>query len=148
MCTDVRAGPERNSVQLLSHVRLFATPWPAAHQSSLSISNSWSLLRLMSIKSVVPSNHLIHCHPLLLLPSIVPNIRVISNESSIRKVEHQRMKSESESEVAQSCPTLCDPMDGNLPGSAVHGIFQARVLVWAISFFRGSSQPREQTHVS
>ena len=54
-----------------------------------------------------------------------------------------------ESEVAQSCPTLCDPMDGSLPGSAVHGIFQARILEWAaISFSRGSSQPRDQTRVS
>ena len=58
-------------------------------------------------------------------------------------------KSESESEVAQSCPTLCDPMDGSLPGSAVHGIFQARILEWAaISFSRASSQPRDRTRVS
>ena len=69
------------SVQLLSHVRLFATPWPVAHQASLSITNSQSLLKLMSIKSVMPSNHLILCRPLLLLPSIFPNIRVFSNES-------------------------------------------------------------------
>ena len=59
-----------SSVQLLSHVRLFETPWSAAHQASLSISNSWSLLKLMSTKSMMPSNHLILCHPLLLLPSI------------------------------------------------------------------------------
>ena len=57
------------------------TPWTAAHQASLSITNSWSLLRLMSIKSVVLSNHCILCHPLLLLPSIFPSIRVFSNES-------------------------------------------------------------------
>ena len=69
------------SVQLLSHVRLFATPWTAAHQASLSITNSWSLLRLMSIELVIPSNHLILCHPLLLLPSIFHSIRVFSNES-------------------------------------------------------------------
>ena len=69
-----------SSVQLLSHVWLFATPWTAARQVSLSITNSRSLLKLMSIESVMPSNHLILCHPLL-LPSIFPSIRVFSNES-------------------------------------------------------------------
>ena len=69
------------SVQSLSRVRLFATPWTAAHQASLSNINSWSFLKLMSIESVMPSNHLILCHPLLLLPSIFPSIRVFSNES-------------------------------------------------------------------
>ena len=68
------------SVQSLSHVRLFETPWTAAHQASLSITNSRSLLKLMSIESVMPSNHLILCRPLL-LPSIFPSIRVFSNES-------------------------------------------------------------------
>ena len=70
-----------SSVQLLSRVRLFATPWTAAHQASLSITNSQSLLKLMSIESLMPSNHLILCYPLLLLPSIFPSIRVFSNES-------------------------------------------------------------------
>ena len=69
-----------SSVQSLSHVWLFVTPWTAAHQASLSITNSQSLLKLMSIESVMPSNHLILCHPLLLLPSIFPSIRVFSNE--------------------------------------------------------------------
>ena len=69
------------SVQLLSHVQLFAIPWTAAHQASLSIINSWSLFKLMPIESVMPSNHLILCRPLLLLPSIFPSIRVFSNES-------------------------------------------------------------------
>ena len=68
-------------VQSLSHVRLFATPWTTARQASLSITNSWSLLKLMSIKSVMSSNHLNLCHSLLLLPSIFPSIRVFSNES-------------------------------------------------------------------
>ena len=68
-------------VQSLSHVRLFATPWTAACQASLSITKSQSLLKLMSIESVMPSNHLILCHPLLLPPSIFPNIQVFSNES-------------------------------------------------------------------
>ena len=67
-------------VQSLSHVQLFATSWTAAHQASLSITSSQSLLKLMSIKSVMPSNHLILCHPLLLLPSIFPSIRIFSNE--------------------------------------------------------------------
>ena len=68
-------------VQSLSLVQLFATPWTAAHQASLSITNSWSLLKLMSIKSVMSSNHLILCRPLLLLPSIFLSIRVFSNQS-------------------------------------------------------------------
>ena len=71
------------SVQLHSSVQLFATPWTAAHHTSLSITNSWSLLKLMSIGSVMPSNHLILCHPLLLLPSTFPSIRVFSNESPL-----------------------------------------------------------------
>ena len=69
------------SVQLLSHVRLFANPWTVAHQASLSITNSQSLLKLMSIESVMPCNHLILCRPLLLPPSLFPSIRVFSNES-------------------------------------------------------------------
>ena len=72
-----------SSVQSLSCVRLFATQWTAAHQASLSITNSQSLLKLMSIASVMPSNHLILCHPLLLPPSIFPSIRVFSNESAL-----------------------------------------------------------------
>ena len=72
-----------SSVHSLSHVRLFVTSWIAACQASLSITNSQSLLRLMSIKSVMPSSHLILCHPLLLLPPIPPSIRVFSNESAL-----------------------------------------------------------------
>ena len=68
------------SVQSLSHVQLFATPWTAACQASLSITNAQSLLKLMSIESVMPSNHLILCCPLLLLPSVFPSIRVFSTE--------------------------------------------------------------------
>ena len=73
-----------SSVQSFRHVRLFATPWTAAHQASLFITNSRRLLRLMSIESVMPCNHLILCHPLLLLPSIFPSIRVFSSESALR----------------------------------------------------------------
>ena len=70
-------------VQFLNPVWLFATLWTVAHQAYLSITNSWNLLKLMSIESVMPSNHLIVCHPCLLLPSIFPSIRVFSNESAL-----------------------------------------------------------------
>ena len=73
-----------SSVQSLKHVQLFATPWSAACQASLSITNSWSLLKLMSIELAMPCNHLILCQPLLLLPSIPPSIRVFSDESALR----------------------------------------------------------------
>ena len=73
--------PLFSSVQLLSHVQHFETPWTTAHQASLFITNSRSLSKLMSIESVMPSNHLILCLPLRLLPSIFPSIRVFSNES-------------------------------------------------------------------
>ena len=73
-----------SSVQLLSHVPLFAIPWIAAHQASLSITNSRSLLKLISTESVMPSNHIILCCPLLLQPSIFLSIRVFSNESALR----------------------------------------------------------------
>ena len=91
------------SVQLLSRVRLFATPWTAALQASLSIANSRSSLKLMSIESVMPSNHLILCRPLLLPPSIFPSISSVQFSS-----------------VAQSCPTLCYPMNRSTPGLPVH----------------------------
>ena len=75
---------EFSSLQSLSRIQLFATPWTAAHQTSLYITSSQSLLKLMSIESVMPSNHLILCRPLLLLPPIPPSIRVFSNESTLR----------------------------------------------------------------
>ena len=78
------------SVQLLSRVQLFVTPWTAVPQASLSITNSQSLLKLKSTGLVMPSNHLILCHPLLLLPSIFPSIRVFSNESVLPNT-HQYM---------------------------------------------------------
>ena len=72
-----------SSVQSLTHFWFFVTPWTAARQASLSITNSWSLPKFMSIESVMPSNHLILCHPLLLLPSVFPSIRVFPNESAL-----------------------------------------------------------------
>ena len=85
-CVEAKGEKKRSfsyqfsSVQLLSHVQLFATPWTATHQASLSITSSRSLLELVSIELVMPSNHLILCHPLLFLPSIFPRIRIFSNE--------------------------------------------------------------------
>ena len=72
-----------SSVHLLSRVQLFATPWTTARQASLSVTNSWSLPKLISIESVMPSNHLIFCCPLLLLPLIFPSIRILSNDSAL-----------------------------------------------------------------
>ena len=80
--TDI-SSVQFSSVQSLSRVQLFVTPWIAARQASLSITNSQSLFKLMSIESVMPSSHLILCHPLLLLPPIPPTIRVFSNESTL-----------------------------------------------------------------
>ena len=80
---ETRAGWDVIIVQLLSHVQLFVTPWTAAHQGSLSFTISQSLLKLMSIESVIPSNHLILCCPLLFLPSVFPSIRVFSDESTL-----------------------------------------------------------------
>ena len=84
MSTQIKQYTKKiSSVQSLSHVWLFATPWTAAWQASLSITSSWSLLRLMPIESVMPANHLILCCPLLLLPSIFPSIRIFTNESAL-----------------------------------------------------------------
>ena len=148
-----------SSVQSLSHVQLFATPWTPARQASLSITNSQSLLKLMSIESVIPYNHPILYCPLLLLPSIFPSIRVFPNESVLfikwpkywsfsfnisPSSEHwglisfrmdwldllavqgtlksllQHHSSVQFSSVAQSCPTLCNPMNCSMPGLLVH----------------------------
>ena len=85
-CTSPSPPPRKlSSVQLLSCVCLFATPWTAAHQASLSITHSQSLLKFMSFESVMPSNHLLLSHPLLLLPSIFPSIGAFSNESSVEE---------------------------------------------------------------
>ena len=80
---NIKRFSQFSSVALFSHVQLFATPWIAAHQASLSITNSWRSLRLMSIESVMPSSHLILGRPLLLLPPIPPSISVFSNESTL-----------------------------------------------------------------
>ena len=91
-----------SSVQSLSHVRLFAIPWTTACQASLSITNSWSSPKLMSMELVIPSSHLILCHPLLLLPSMFPSIRVFSNEWAV----HIRGQS-----IGVSASTTVPPMN-------------------------------------
>ena len=111
-----------SSVQSLSYVLLFATPWTAAGQASLSIANSLSLLKLMSIESVVSSNHLILCHPLLLLPSIFPSSASfpMSQFSSGGQEKQWIHVSVQFSSVIQSCLTLCDPMNHSIQGLPVH----------------------------
>ena len=130
-------------VQWLGHIRFFATPWTAARLASLSFIISWSLLKLMSVESVMPSDHLILYRPFLLLPSIFLSIRVFSNESALHitwlkywsfclSISPCNEYSEliffridwfdsllSVSLVAQSCPTLCNPMDCSTPGFPV-----------------------------
>ena len=196
-----------SSVQLLSRVQLFVTPWTTAHQASLSITNSQSLPKLMSMESVMPSHHLILCCPLLLLPPIPPSIRVFSNESTlcmrwpkywsvsfsiipsnehpglisfrmdwmdllavqgtlkslpqhhsskglilrcsaffIVQLSHPYMTTGKTTALTaataaattkslQSCPTLCDPVDGSPSGTSVPEILQAKILEWvSISF--------------
>ena len=109
-------------VQSLSSVWLLVTPWTATHQASLSFTISRSLLKLMSIESVMPSNHFVLCHPLFLLSSIFPSIRVFYDESALcirwPKYWHFSISPSNESVllVTQSCPTLCDPMDCSMPG--------------------------------
>ena len=107
-----------SSVQSLSRVRLFATPWITAHQASLSITNSQSLLKLMPIKSVMPSSHLILCRPLLLLPPIPPSIKVFSNESTLHirwpkywefQLQHQSFQWTPRTDLLVGFP--CSPRD-------------------------------------
>ena len=115
-----------------------ATPWTVAYQISLPFTISWSLFKIMSLESVMLSNHLI-----LILLSHMHTSRLLSTFTSYHQVLFVCVL------VAQSCLTLCDPMDCNLLGSSIHGIFQARILEWVvISFSRGSSPPRDRTQVS
>ena len=113
-----------SSVQSLSRVWLFATPWIAARQASLSITISWSSLRLMSIESVMPSSHLILCHPLLLLPPIPPSIRSFSNESTL-------------------------PWGGQSTGaSALASFLLTKSQGWSPSEWTGSNQERSTSRLS
>ena len=130
-------------VQSLSHVRLFATPGTAAHQASLSITNSRSLLKFMSIKSVIPPNHLILCCPLLLLPSIFPSFRfrVFSNESvlHIRWPKYRSFSSSPSSEYLGLTAIRADWFDllavlGTLKSLLQHHNSKASIL-WCLAFF-------------
>ena len=109
----------------LSCVWLFATPWTAAHQASLSITNSWSLLKFMSIELVMSSNHLILCHTLLLLPSIFLSIRVFSNESVLCREGNGNP-------LQYSC--LENPMDGRAWWATVHGVLKSRTRLSDFTF--------------
>ena len=134
--------------KLLSHVRLFAIPWTAAYQAPPSTGYS-----MQEYRSGVPLPA-----PLQGLKDAFLSLELVSSASIKRDQglpwwlsgkETACNAGESESEIAQSCPTLCNPLDCSLSGSSVHGIFQARVLEWiAISFSRGSSRPRNRTRVS
>ena len=105
-----------SSVQSLRRVRLFATPWTAAHQASLSIANSRSLLKLMSIESVMPSSHLIFCHPLLLPPSIFPSIRVFSKRAAPPREDTAWPDPRAEDPEINDLPL--PPVGATLPSSA------------------------------
>ena len=122
-----------SSVQLLSCVQLFVTPWTAARQASLSITSSWSLLKLMSIELVMPSNHLIPCRPLLLPPSIFPSIRVFSNELVLHirwpkswsfSFSISPSNAYSGNPLQYSC--LQNPMDRGTWRATVHGVTKSR----------------------
>ena len=129
------------AVQLLSCVQLFATPWTAACQASLSITNSQSLLKLMSIESMMPSNHLILCHPLLLPPSFFPSIRVFSNESAlpIRWPKDWSFSISSSNEYSRLISFGIDWFDllevqGALKSLLQHHSSKASVLWWSVFF--------------
>ena len=132
-------------VPSLRWVQLFASPWTAARQASLSITNSWSSRKLTAIPSVIPSNYLIPCRPLLLPPSVFPSIRV----TSIRgHWDGTGMGPNPTAECLLSCFSRVQLLETlwtvDPQGSSVHGILQARILEWAaISFSRGSSPPRD-----
>ena len=128
-----------SSVQLLSHVQLFVTPWTTARQASLSITNSRSLLKLMSIKSVMPSNHLVLCCALLLLPLILPSIRVFSNESTLHMRWPKYWSSSFNISPPNEHPGLMDWLDllavqGTLKSLLQHHSSKASTL-WHSAFF-------------
>ena len=129
-------------VQLLSHVLLFEIPWTAARQASLSFTVSKSLLKLMSTESVMPSNHLVLCHPLLLFPWIFPSIRVFSNESSFQWPKYQSFIISPSSEYSGLISFRMDWFDlladqGTLKSSPAplgwHQFFSAQPYLWSNS---------------
>ena len=131
-----------SSVQSLSCVRLFATPWTAAHQASLSITNSRSWLKLMSIELVMPFNHLILCHPLLLLNSIFPSIRVFPNESVLHirwpnqefQLQHQSFQRNPRADLLQNGLVGSPCIQGTLKSLLQHHSSKPSIL-WHSAFF-------------
>ena len=121
-----------HTVQLLSDVQLFATPWTAACQASLSITNSWGLLKLMPIELVMPTKHLILCHPLLLLPLIFPRIRVFSNDL----VPHTRW------------PKYWNFSFGISPSNEYSGLISFRIYWFALLAVQGTLKSLLQHHSS
>ena len=134
-------------VQWLSHVQLFATPWTETCQASLSFPISWSLLKLMSIESVMPSNHLILCHPLLLPPSTFPSIRVFSNESVLHirwpKYSSYISPSNEYSELISFRMEWLDLLEvqGTLKNLLQHYISKASILQYSAFFIVQLSHP-------
>ena len=130
-------------VQSLNHARLFATPWTVACQASLSIASSWSLLKLMSIESVMPSNHLILCRPPLLPPSIFPSIRVFSNKSVLHSRWPKYWSFQFSISPSNECSGLISirmdlldllAVEGTLKSLLQHHISKASIL-WCSTFF-------------
>ena len=144
-----------SSVQSLSHVRLFATPWIAARQASLSITNSQSSLKLPSIESVMPSSHLILCHPLLLLPPISPSIRVFSKESTLPMRWPKHWSFSSSIILSKEIPGLISFRMDWLDLPAVQGTLKSlfqRITIWprnSISrYIAQSIQSRDWSSIS
>ena len=135
------------SDQSLSHVRLSATPWTTARQASLSITNSWSSLRLTSIESAMPSSHLILCHPLLLLPPIPPSIRVFSNESTLR-MRWPKYNDHTIVRVLYFKQQRIFPKAELLTSNLLSLFKSLFIKLLASPFSMGSSQPRDQSQVS
>ena len=139
----------RHSVQSLSHVRLFAMPWTTARQASLSITNSRSLPKLMSIESVMPSNYLILCHPLLLLPSIFSSIRLFSNKSTLHEVakvlefqlEHQSFQRTPRTGLLQNGLVGSPAVQGTLKSFLQHHSSKASILRCSAFFIVWLSHP-------
>ena len=141
-----------SSVSSLSHVRLFVTPWTAAHKASLSITNSWSLLNLKSITSVMPPNHLSLCCPLLLLPSIFPSIRAFSNDSvlGIRWPKYWSFSISPSNEYSGLISFLIDWLDlpavqGTLKSLLQHHSSKASILGCSAFFMLQLSHPHITT---
>ena len=136
-----------SSVQSLSRVQLFATPWITARQASLSITISWSSLKLMSIKSVMPSSHLILCRPLFLLPPIPPSIRVFSNESTLPMRWPNIGVSDSASVLPMNTQGWWSPLEWtgwiSLQSKGLSGVF-SNTTVQKHQFF--GSQPSSQSN--